>query len=383
MFAAGEEISWGQRIFDFETPDFLMHLNVQNEFNVHNIYSEPFLFVYRDGSLILCMITCVAFFLGKDALAGIPLPSIPLVLMFMVTLAHRMNIGDGYENIYTMEKELLLILVIYALFSKAIQLGISTAATLTLILALSYIYQGNSYTAELREYLFGFCCLFYSLELFLAQDPASRKLPIAAKYRLSDRLLASLCGVKRRLERFFLPDLIRLGRFRISLRLMVWSVVIAGSLWLTALKYLQIETGPRAGASDEVFRLIRHAEPIIRSHFDVYLSENRLIYIKEECSPEDTSMRFFLHVDPVDLTDLPYLRKQYGFDNLDFRFRREGGFFDGKRCVVIRQLPDYVIASIRTGQYIVKGNRLETTAPPIWEGMYTFSLDFEERTVFQ
>ena len=27
MFAAGEEISWGQRIFDFETPENLMNLN--------------------------------------------------------------------------------------------------------------------------------------------------------------------------------------------------------------------------------------------------------------------------------------------------------------------------------------------------------------------
>jgi hypothetical protein len=33
----GEEISWGQRIFDFKTPETLEHVNVQHEFNVHNI----------------------------------------------------------------------------------------------------------------------------------------------------------------------------------------------------------------------------------------------------------------------------------------------------------------------------------------------------------
>ena len=34
---AGEEISWGQRIFDFSTPDSLAKINVQNEFTFHNI----------------------------------------------------------------------------------------------------------------------------------------------------------------------------------------------------------------------------------------------------------------------------------------------------------------------------------------------------------
>ena len=37
VFAAGEEISWGQRIFGFATPDLLMTLNEQKEFTVHNI----------------------------------------------------------------------------------------------------------------------------------------------------------------------------------------------------------------------------------------------------------------------------------------------------------------------------------------------------------
>ena len=33
----GEEISWGQRIFDFGTPEALMEINHQHEFNIHNI----------------------------------------------------------------------------------------------------------------------------------------------------------------------------------------------------------------------------------------------------------------------------------------------------------------------------------------------------------
>lgn len=37
FFAAGEEISWGQRIFNIETPETLSEINVQDEITIHNI----------------------------------------------------------------------------------------------------------------------------------------------------------------------------------------------------------------------------------------------------------------------------------------------------------------------------------------------------------
>lgn len=46
FFGAGEEISWGQRLFQIQTPDSLSAINVQGELNVHNIalfeYQIPF-----------------------------------------------------------------------------------------------------------------------------------------------------------------------------------------------------------------------------------------------------------------------------------------------------------------------------------------------------
>ena len=36
VILALEEISWGQRIFDIPTPDFIKSVNVQNEINLHN-----------------------------------------------------------------------------------------------------------------------------------------------------------------------------------------------------------------------------------------------------------------------------------------------------------------------------------------------------------
>ena len=37
LFGAGEEISWGQRIFNVESSDFFLENNVQNETNFHNL----------------------------------------------------------------------------------------------------------------------------------------------------------------------------------------------------------------------------------------------------------------------------------------------------------------------------------------------------------
>lgn len=37
FLAFGEEISWGQRIFNFNTPESLSSMNVQGEFNLHNL----------------------------------------------------------------------------------------------------------------------------------------------------------------------------------------------------------------------------------------------------------------------------------------------------------------------------------------------------------
>ncbi len=95
-------------------------------------------------------------------------------------------------------------------------------------------------------------------------------------------------------------------------------------------------------------------EPIIRSGFDVYADEGRLVYVKEQCTETDTVRPFFLHVFPVDQGDLPKFRRRYDFDNMDFYFDHYG-FVDDGRCVAVRGLPDYLIARVTTGQYTAEG----------------------------
>ena len=92
-------------------------------------------------------------------------------------------------------------------------------------------------------------------------------------------------------------------------------------------------------------------EPIAQGDFDVHLADRALVYVKEPCEPADAEARFFLHVTPERVGDLPEERRIYGFDNLDFNFFPYGGaLFDG-RCAARASLPEYPVASVRTGQY--------------------------------
>ncbi len=115
-------------------------------------------------------------------------------------------------------------------------------------------------------------------------------------------------------------------------------------------------------ASDYLAGLQENSQPAIRSNFDVYHGENRLIYVKERCGQDDVEAMFFLHLDPAEIDDLPGYRRQYGFDNLDFNLDRYGERIGGI-CLAVVPLPGYDIIGIRTGQYI----RVEGGYDNIWQ----------------
>ena len=290
VFAAGEEISWGQRIFGFATPDFLMYLNESKEFNIHNISNDMFGIIYLNGTLILCMATSAAFFCRKDRLFGIPLPSIPLMLGFLLILSYIsgatieglsganlreyvMSIRRAFGFIVVEgEDGLLLLFLIFALFSRQVELVIASAATLALVWALTYVnYHGTvsirpphvlrGSLFEMREYLFGIGCLFYSLELMLAQG------------RFAAISRVPFTGLKLR------------GR-RIPFWLMTCSLVIAGSIGLCFFQYFNAMAA--TDAIEEAYRPITAGEPIVRSSFDVSLIENELAYVTSPCGTLDT-----------------------------------------------------------------------------------------------
>ena len=90
-------------------------------------------------------------------------------------------------------------------------------------------------------------------------------------------------------------------------------------------------------------------EPAASSEFDLHLQDGELIYFKQPCDQYDTRERFFLHIVPADIKDLPDERRAHGFDNLDFWFWQRGDLY-GRQCVAHLPLPDYPIAAIETGQ---------------------------------
>ncbi len=91
----GEEISWGQRIFGFETLAFIKESNVQNENNLHNMYGyfadHAFTFAIFAYGALLPFIACRRpFFRKLFDFFGLPLPSKGLAIGFLlISLLHN------------------------------------------------------------------------------------------------------------------------------------------------------------------------------------------------------------------------------------------------------------------------------------------------------
>ena len=116
------------------------------------------------------------------------------------------------------------------------------------------------------------------------------------------------------------------------------------------------------------YEVLVAGEPAVRADFDVYVGEDSLTYVKEPCVRADTEAEFFLNLIPADANDLPDHRKQYGFDNLGFRFDNHE-FRLAEGCVAVHELPDYPIARIHTGQSLLNEDGSYTN---LWEGEIRF-----------
>lgn len=119
VFACGEEISWGQRIFNFSTPESIKEINLQEEFNLHNMeifhgktvegedktgiaalftmhrmYYMSFLTYLFVIPLLFKMNSKIKAFIKK---IGLPVPSIVLGILFIFNLAY----GNVMREIYS------------------------------------------------------------------------------------------------------------------------------------------------------------------------------------------------------------------------------------------------------------------------------------------
>jgi len=103
IFIYGEEISWGQRIFGLDSPDFFDEYNTQTETNLHNFFNPLFLFAYPIvgiGSFILLFL--IWFFPQKTNLKFyhlfIPHPSL-FYLAFIMACASFLGENEMYEEL--------------------------------------------------------------------------------------------------------------------------------------------------------------------------------------------------------------------------------------------------------------------------------------------
>ena len=183
IWAAGEEISWGQRIFSIETPEALSAINYQRELNIHNINKRLFQRGFRHLTTLLVFVSAISFFLKKERIQGIPVPDTLLVYAFLLMPAYT-----SYREIipeYHLGQITLLFYVVYFIRRADKKMIAATIITIAIIvfvcivhLNFNHLFQSND-TAEVREYLFSFACLTYSLTLL--KD--ARQLPIRSYER--------------------------------------------------------------------------------------------------------------------------------------------------------------------------------------------------------
>ena len=87
-------------------------------------------------------------------------------------------------------------------------------------------------------------------------------------------------------------------------------------------------------------------EPIARAEYDIYLRDDALIFVKEDCdTPKDVDGGFRIIIAPKHADDLPRMSRESGLHILKFVFPMYGVSLDGA-CLIRRPLPDYPIRAM-------------------------------------
>jgi hypothetical protein len=167
LLAAGEEISWGQRLIGFETPEVLLEVNDQDEFNLHNIEKGLIDHSVRYG-IALFAIAGFAFYVTKtDRFLGFKTPDLYLIHAFLL-LGIYQNFQAIDKPFYLSAAAILLALLYFLLKGPRAEAwipGISIAAG-CLVLFLHWRFQhqlGINTPPEIRESIFPLICAAYAI----------------------------------------------------------------------------------------------------------------------------------------------------------------------------------------------------------------------------
>jgi hypothetical protein len=171
LVAFGEEISWGQRIFQFETPEFVEELNRQNEINLHNLDTRMFNNAVETLVLLIILISTVWIHRQKDRLFGFVIPSYWLILSLQMIAAYV-----TYNYVKTQDYTIYLVLLYFVIVHYRARNWHKLGYVVVAIITITSVGMLNAYFRDLhsrnglrefRECLFSFIFFIYSLSIYL------------------------------------------------------------------------------------------------------------------------------------------------------------------------------------------------------------------------
>ena len=105
LFIFGEEISWGQNIFDFKVATFFVQYNIQEETNLHNFFNPFFPLLYPAFGMSITIVSLALWFFPKtnrSTMQGIfePHPSLILLILIMSSFSVTSETED-FEQLFS------------------------------------------------------------------------------------------------------------------------------------------------------------------------------------------------------------------------------------------------------------------------------------------
>lgn len=174
VFFAGEEISWGQRLFNFGTPEQLAEINSQEEFNIHDTNKLEYDRIPDRATILLALVVPILLLMNQKKFFYLPVPSAMLVLSFIAADFYK-QYDTRITDFYLLNYVGLILLLIYAIKNKYRQITamtVLTAITTLFIPALHILFRSKFGTSknmvnEAREMLFALCCMCTSFYMVL------------------------------------------------------------------------------------------------------------------------------------------------------------------------------------------------------------------------
>ncbi|MCC7440591.1 MAG: hypothetical protein IT285_03095 [Bdellovibrionales bacterium] len=173
FWAAGEEISWGQRIFSIPTPEALLAINDQGELNLHNVDKQFFDRVLERACVLLAVGPALLHLAGRERLFGYRLPDAYLVCAFTLASIYY-RAGHLKLQFYYLSFLVLAVYGVAAFVARRWRVAWASVGVFVLsfgLVAVNRAFRGsfpahNNGDNEVRELVFCLLCLAYAVILW-------------------------------------------------------------------------------------------------------------------------------------------------------------------------------------------------------------------------